>query len=82
MEELAEDDKSNFYRRLIDGVRPGLTHLLFHPAKMGDELLAIDKERPDSRHADYLAFTDDSLKDYIEDAGIHMIGFRELKKYV
>jgi len=29
-----------------------------------------------------LAFTDHSLKDYIEKAGIHMIGFRELKKYV
>ena len=82
MDELGEDNKSSFYRRLIDGVQPGLTHLLFHPAKIGDELLAIDKQRPDSRHADYLAFTDHSLKDYIEKAGIHMIGFRELKKYV
>ena len=75
-------NKKVFYRELIDTISPGLNHLLFHPAKMGDELMAIDKERPESRHADYDAWRDPSLKQYIADAGIHLIGYRELKQYL
>lgn len=72
-------DKSAFYRDLIDGVGPGLTHLLFHPAKGGEELSAIDRRAAESRHADYLAFTDQALKQYIGDAGCKLLGYRELK---
>ncbi|MDA7755443.1 MAG: polysaccharide deacetylase family protein [Pseudomonadales bacterium] len=73
-------DKKAFYREIIDKVGPGLNHLLFHPAKMSEELVAIDKERPESRHADYEAWRDPALKQYILDAGIHLIGYRELKQ--
>jgi len=75
-------DKSAFYRQIIDDIKPGLNHLLFHPAKMGDELRGIDKKASESRHADYLAFTDESLLPYIKDAGIHLIGYRELKAHL
>ena len=47
---------------------------------MSEELMAIDKERPESRHADYEAWRDPVLKQYILDAGIHLIGYRELKQ--
>ena len=76
------EDKSTFYRQLIDGIKPGLSHLLFHPACMSDELLAIDHERPGSRHADYLAWREPALKQYILDAGIHLIGYRELQAHL
>jgi predicted glycoside hydrolase/deacetylase ChbG (UPF0249 family) len=76
------DDKADFYRQLIDGIQPGLTHLLFHPARIGEELLAIDQERPYSRHADYLAWREPALKQYILDAGIHLIGYRELQAHL
>lgn len=79
---LPMTDKSEFYREQIDQVGPGLTHMLFHPAKLGDELLAIDKRAPHSRHADYLAYTDPDLKSYILDQGIHLIGYRELKQHL
>ena len=72
-------DKKAFYRERVDSVKPGLTHMLFHPAKMGDELRAIDKRASASRHADYLAFTDPQLKDYIAASGCKLIGYRELK---
>ena len=75
-------DKKAFYRECIDKVKPGLTHMLFHPAKMGAELAAIDKRASESRHADYEAFTDPDLKRYIEDAGCKLIGYRELKAYL
>lgn len=72
------DDKQQFYRDIIDGIKPGLTHLLFHPAINGDELQAI-AHTYDSRHADYIAWSDPSLKAYIDDSGIKHIGYRELK---
>ena len=74
-------DKQAFYRTLIDSVEPGLTHLLFHPAVNGDELAAIADTHA-SRHADYEAFSSGAMKDYILDAGIHLIGYRELKAYL
>ena len=77
---IPSTDKKAFYREIIDKVGSGLNHLLFHPAKMGEELMAIDKERPESRHADYEAWRDPALKQYILDAGIHLIGYRELKQ--
>ena len=76
------DDKYAFYRQLIDSVKPGLTHLLFHPAKMGEELAAIDQRASVSRHADYLAFSDGTLKEYILASGCELIGYRELKGYL
>lgn len=75
------DDKKSFYRELIDGIKPGLTHLLFHPAKDGEELKAI-ADTFASRNADYEAFSDPDLKAYIEAAGIKHIGYRELRAHL
>lgn len=75
-------DKKAFYRECIDNVKPGLTHLLFHPAQIGDELRAIDKRASESRNADFEAFTDPALKDYIEAAGCKLIGYRALKAHL
>ncbi|MFT5012988.1 MAG: putative glycoside hydrolase/deacetylase ChbG (UPF0249 family) [Dinoroseobacter sp.] len=79
---LPIEDKAEFYRNHIRSIQPGLTHLLFHPAKMGEELTAIDKKASASRHADYLAYTDPTLKQFILDQGIHLIGYRELKHHL
>ncbi len=75
------DDKKSFYRELIDGIKPGLTHLLFHPAKNGEELKAIAHTFA-SRNADYEAFSDPDLKAYIKAAGIKHIGYRELRAHL
>ena len=75
------DDKKAFYRELIDGIKPGLTHLLFHAAKQGDELNAIANTHA-SRNADYLAFSDPALKAYIDAAGVKHIGYLELRAHL
>jgi predicted glycoside hydrolase/deacetylase ChbG (UPF0249 family) len=75
------NDKHRFYRDIVDKVEPGLTHLLFHPAMDGDELRAI-ADTYGSRHADYLAWSDPDLKEYIAAAGIKHIGYRELKAHL
>ncbi len=73
------DDKRDFYRELISSIQPGLTHLLFHPAVDGDELTAIADTHV-SRHADYVVFSDPETLQFIEDEGIHLIGYRELQQ--
>ena len=73
--------KNDFYRELIEKVQPGLTHLLFHPAVAGAELEAITDTHA-SRHADYEAFSDRSLREFAESLGIHVIGYRELKAHL
>jgi hypothetical protein len=72
-------DKRDYYRERIASIQPGLTHLLFHPAVAGEELSAIADTHA-SRNADYVAFSDSSLKDYIDEAGIKHIGYRALKE--
>ncbi len=75
-------DKKQFYRDLIAGIKPGLTHLLFHPAVMGEELNAITADSAPSRNADYEAFSDPDLKQFIDSQGVHHIGYRELKDHL
>ncbi|MBD3647242.1 MAG: ChbG/HpnK family deacetylase [Pseudomonadales bacterium] len=79
---LPMDDKKAFYRELIEGIKPGLTHLLFHPAKMGEELEAITAESCASRNADYEAWTDPSLRTFIEESGAKLIGYRQLREHL
>jgi len=78
---VPKTSKHDFYRDLIKGVQPGLTHLLFHPAVAGAELEAIADTHA-SRHADYEAFLDRSLRDFAESLGIHLVGYRDLKAHL
>ena len=74
-------DKRDFYRNLISGIKPGLTHLLFHPAINGSELAAIADTHA-SRHADYEVFSDPETREYILGEGIKLIGYRELQGFL
>jgi predicted glycoside hydrolase/deacetylase ChbG (UPF0249 family) len=74
-------DKHEFYRQMIKSVRPGLTHLLFHPAVNVSELAAIADTHA-SRHADFEAFKTRDLANFAEEQGIHLIGYRALKAHL
>lgn len=76
------DDKRAFYEEIIGNIKPGLTHLLFHPARIGEELQAITATSCHSRNADYEAYRDDTLKKLIEASGIKLIGYRELRAHL
>ena len=78
---VPKTSKHDFYRDLIKVLQPGLTHLLFHPAVAGAALEAIADTHA-SRHADYEAFLDRSLRDFAESLGIHLVGYRDLKAHL
>jgi len=75
------EDRVERAKRAFDSLLPGLTHFVLHPAQDTPELRAIT---PDwrSRVADYRAFTSPELRDYVRDAGIHVIGYRALRDVV
>jgi predicted glycoside hydrolase/deacetylase ChbG (UPF0249 family) len=65
-------------KRIVDGLRPGLTVLILHPAQDTPELRAI---APDwrCRVANYQACMNSELRDYVRQSGVRLIGYRPLR---
>lgn len=62
----------------IDALQPGLTHFIIHPSHDTPEARAISPDLP-SRIGDYETFMDERVRQHIKDAGVHVIGYRDLK---
>ncbi|MFX0061431.1 MAG: polysaccharide deacetylase family protein [Candidatus Hermodarchaeota archaeon] len=76
------EERTTIYMQLFDSLKPGLTHLYFHPAKNRSELKALSHHSIPGRHEDYLAFTDPKLKEHVERIGVKIIGYREIRKFI
>lgn len=63
---------------LIDQIPAGLTYFIMHPAADTPELRAIALDWK-ARVRDYHAFKSPKLRDYVQNAGIHVIGYRTLR---
>jgi len=74
-----QNDKTKYYCDRISKIKPGLTHFLFHPAKMGSELKAITPGSAAWRNQDYEAFTSTDLKECVKKYDLKLIGYRELR---
>ncbi len=74
-------DKIEYYCKLFAEIKPGLTHFLFHPAKMSPELIAITPESATWRNQDYEAFIDSQIKACVEAQDIKVIGYRTLRDF-
>lgn len=74
-----QTDRVEYYTKLFAEIKPGLTHFLFHPAKMSPELNAIVPETASARNRDYEAFTNQKLKEYAEKNDLKIIGYREIR---
>lgn len=62
----------------IDALKPGLTHFIIHPSHDTPEARAISPDLP-SRIGDYETFMDERVRQHIKNAGVHVIGYRDLK---
>jgi predicted glycoside hydrolase/deacetylase ChbG (UPF0249 family) len=65
--------------KLIDGLRPGLTMLLLHPAQDTPELRALAPDWP-SRVANYSVMLSSELRDHVRRSGVQVIGYRPLRE--
>jgi predicted glycoside hydrolase/deacetylase ChbG (UPF0249 family) len=73
-------DKVKYYCDRFKEIKPGLTHLLFHAAKMSPELKGITTEDGSWRNLDYQAFTDPRLKECVEELDLKIIGYRSIRE--
>jgi hypothetical protein len=64
--------------RILDNLKPGITHFAIHAAKDTPELRAIASDWA-CRVADYQTFMRTELRDRIQDMGLHVIGYRALQ---
>lgn len=70
--------KEVVFRKMLDGVQPGFTHFLIHPAHDTPELRGrIDGW--ETRVADYEIFAEGSLHGRLADAGVQFTGYRTLR---
>ncbi len=68
-----------YWKRVIGGLKPGVTELYIHPAVAGEEMQHITNSWQE-RDAEYHLFTDDaSVKALLETRGIKLIGWRALR---
>jgi YdjC-like protein len=74
-------DHITIAKKIVNGLRPGLTVLLLHPAQDTPELRAL---APDwrSRVANYQACLSAELRDYVRQSGVQLIGYRPLRELV
>jgi predicted glycoside hydrolase/deacetylase ChbG (UPF0249 family) len=59
-------------------LEPGITHFIIHPSHDTPELRALASDWR-ARVADFELFTSEKLRKFIQDAGIHVIGYRALR---
>jgi predicted glycoside hydrolase/deacetylase ChbG (UPF0249 family) len=71
-------DRLEQAKQALGQLHPGLTHFIIHPSKDTPELRKITGSW-DCRVADYQTFMDDSLRDFIKDEGIQVIGYQALR---
>lgn len=77
-----QPDKLKYYCDRMAEIKPGLTHLLFHPAKMSPELEAIAPDSGTWRDQDYMAFTDKRIKNCVKKHKFKLIGYRKIRDYL
>ena len=71
-------DQMDIARHIFDTLEPGLTMLLLHPAVDTPELRAITPDWQ-SRVANYEVCMRRELRQYVQNAGIQVIGYRVLR---
>jgi len=75
-------NKTDYYCKRLSKIKPGITHFLFHAAKMSTELNAIVPETAKWRDLDYQAFIDPKIKECVEKNNLKIIGYREIRDIV
>ena len=75
-------NKTDYYCKRFSEIKPGITHFLFHAAKMSPELKAITPDSASWRDLDYQAFTDPKIKDCVEKHNLKIIGYKEIRDVI
>ena len=72
------DDRLERAKKILDGLDPGITYFILHPARDTPELRAMTSSWP-SRVADWETFQREELRKHVEQAGIHVLEWRQIR---
>ncbi len=75
------DGQVEIAKKLLGALPPGVTHFLFHPSVDTPELRAIAPDWP-SRVANYHTFMDKEITEFMQNIGVQVIGYSDLKKLI
>lgn len=75
-----EDPENRFEqaKKALSSLKSGVTHFIIHPSKDTPELRQITSSWA-CRVADYITFSSESTRQFIQKEGIQIIGYQELK---
>jgi predicted glycoside hydrolase/deacetylase ChbG (UPF0249 family) len=79
LEEPTPDARLEKYAAVLRALPPGLTHLLFHAARPGEEIRAIAPDWP-MRVADYSVFAGEGVRRLVEETGVKVLPYRALRE--
>ncbi len=71
-------DRFDRAKQTLDALQPGITYFILHPARDTPELRAITSSWP-SRAADWETFQREDLRKHVEQAGIHVLEWRQIR---
>jgi len=71
-------DKVEYYCKRFAEIKPGVTHFLFHAAKLTPELQAITPDSAKWRNLDYEAFTNPRIKECVKKYELKIIGYKNI----
>lgn len=66
-------------KAMLSALKPGVTELIIHPSKASEELKVFHQE-PEKRLMEYSIFRDEDIKRHLQDEGIRLIRWSDLKK--
>jgi predicted glycoside hydrolase/deacetylase ChbG (UPF0249 family) len=72
-------DRLEEYEARLRDLRPGLTHLVYHPSLRGIEIESIADDWP-IRVGDYEAFSSPRLAEVLQRVGVHVVEYRALRE--
>ena len=76
---LKNEPVETYWRRMLEGLTPGVTELYIHAALPGDEMKAVTNSWQD-RATEFELFTNDaSIRALLEKRGVRRVGFRALR---
>jgi hypothetical protein len=66
-------------KQVLRDLQPGITHFIIHPSTDTPELRASTPDW-ESRYGDYLLFSSEEMRQYIQEIGLQVIGYHQLKE--
>lgn len=74
-------DRDLHVRQTVENLGPGITHLLFHPLRDSPEIRSMTESWP-QRVNDHAQFLSEDLRRFVEQQGVHVIGYRVLQALI